>query len=156
MLNVSSPERREYHNIKTDHESLENVAKPKYLWTTLINEIFIHERAFKNMWNFKVFETTLTIRSDTREEFESRLFNEKNYYYCSFWDVSSSPFLYQSLKMITQNYNFTSGFIWMWNLVSCLKRTTWLRLFQNLLLRRIFGSKERNLTGGLKKFRGGS
>jgi hypothetical protein len=31
MLNMTSPECREYHNIKTDYESFQNVVKSKYL-----------------------------------------------------------------------------------------------------------------------------
>jgi PAS domain-containing protein len=46
-----------------------------------------------------------------------------------------------------QNYNFTSCFVWVWNLVADIEGERRLRVFENRVLRRIFGSKRDELTG---------
>jgi hypothetical protein len=52
----------------------------------------------------------------------------------------------------TQNYNFACGSVWVLNLVSDIKGGTHrLRVFENRVLRRIFGSKRDEVTGGWRK-----
>jgi hypothetical protein len=50
-----------------------------------------------------------------------------------------------------QDYNFVCDFVWVRNLVSDTKGGTWLRVFENKVLRKMFGSKRDEVTGGWRK-----
>jgi PAS domain-containing protein len=53
---------------------------------------------------------------------------------------------------VIQNHNSDSCFVWVWNLVSHIKGTDRLRVFENRALRRIFGPKRDEVTGEWRKF----
>jgi hypothetical protein len=50
-----------------------------------------------------------------------------------------------------QKYNFACGFVWVWNLVSDITEEHRLRVFENRVLRRIFGPKRDEVVGGWRK-----
>jgi hypothetical protein len=50
-----------------------------------------------------------------------------------------------------QNYNFACGSVWVRNLVSDIKKEHRLEVFENRVLRRIFGPKKDEVIGGLRK-----
>jgi hypothetical protein len=57
----------------------------------------------------------------------------------------------KNLKIIIYKNNFACGFVWVRNLVSDTKGEHTLKVFQNKVLRRIFGPKRDEVTGGWRK-----
>jgi hypothetical protein len=53
----------------------------------------------------------------------------------------------------TQNYNLIGCFVWVWNLVSHIKGKHILSVFENRVLRGIFGPKREEVTEWLRKLR---
>ena len=50
-----------------------------------------------------------------------------------------------------QNYNFACCFVWLWNLVADIAGERRLRVFENMVLRRIFGPRRDEVTGGMEE-----
>jgi len=50
--------------------------------------------------------------------------------------------------MIVYYYNFSSCFIWVLNLVSTLREEQRMRVFENMVLRKIFWTKREEVVGG--------
>lgn len=53
--------------------------------------------------------------------------------------------------MIVYYYNFSSCFIWVLNLVSTLREKERMRVFENVVLRKIFRTKREEVVGGWKE-----
>jgi hypothetical protein len=94
---------------------------------------------------FKYFETTLTNQNSIYEEIESRL-KSGNACSHSVRNLLSSSLLSKNLKVKIYTYNFTFCLVCgTWSLT--LRGERRLRVFENRVLRRIFGPKGDEVTG---------
>jgi hypothetical protein len=63
----------------------------------------------------------------------------------------SSHLLYNNVNITIEDYNFACGSVWVQNLILALREDHRLRVFENRALRRIFGRKRDEVTGGWRK-----
>jgi hypothetical protein len=100
MIMSRHPKSGQNQNIRTANESFENVAKFKYLGTTLTNQ------------------------NDINDEIQRRL-NLGNVCYYSVQNLLSSPLISKNLKIkIYKNVIFSSYAVWVLNLVSHFEEGT--------------------------------
>jgi len=115
------------HNIKTDNCSFERVEQFKYLGTTLMNQ------------------------NSVQEEIKSRL-NSRTACYHLVQNLLSSSLLFKNIK-IKIHKTIISPSVWYgcetWS--HTLREELRLGLFENWVLRRMFGPKRDNVTGQLRK-----
>jgi hypothetical protein len=117
MIMSRHPNSGQNQNIRTAYKSFENVAKFKYLGTTLINQNDIHD------------------------EIKSRL-NSGNACYQSLQNLLSSCLIYKKLKIRIYKTVILPVVLYgceTWSLT--LREVQRLRVFENRVLRRIFGPK---------------
>jgi hypothetical protein len=111
------------------------------------HNIKLDNKAFERVEQFKYLGTTLTNRNSIQEEIKSRL-KSGNACYLSVQDLLSSSFLskntkikiYRNIILLVVLYGFET-----WSLTVREERR--LRVFENRVLRRIFGSGRDEVTG---------
>jgi len=81
------------------------------------HNIRIANESFKNMAKFKYMGTTLTDQNDMHDEIKSRL-NSGNACYYSIQNILSSHLISKNLKIKIYKTNFVSCAVWVQNLVS--------------------------------------
>ena len=115
------------HNIKIDNSSFESVEQFRYLGTIITNQ------------------------NSIQEEIKSRLKSGNAYYY-SVQNILSSSFLYKILKIKIHRTIILSVVFYgceTWSLI--LREERRLRVFENRVLRKIFGPKRDEMTGEWRK-----
>jgi hypothetical protein len=131
MLMSRSQEIGEKHSIKIVNKSLEDVAKFKYFGTALTDQNYIHE------------------------EIKSRL-NSGYAYYHSVQSLLTSRLLSRNLKVKIYKTIIIPVVLYgceTWSLT--LRKKHRLRVFENRVLRRIFGPKRHEVTGEWRKLHSG-
>ena len=114
-------------NMKIDNSSIERVEECKYLGTTLTN------------------------KNSIQEEIKSRL-KLRNAWYYSVQNILSSSLLSKKLKIMIFRTIILPVDLYgceTWSLT--LREERRLRVFENMVLRRVFGPKTNELTGELRK-----
>jgi len=104
-------------------------------------------RTFERVEEFKYLGTTLTYQNSILEEIESRLKSE-NAYYNSVQNLLSSKLLSKNLKIKIYKTIIVPVVLYgceTWSLT--LREERKLRVFENMVLRRIFGPKRDKVTG---------
>jgi hypothetical protein len=100
-----------------------NAEKTKYIITSRHpnsgqnQNIRIANESCENVAKFKYLETTLTSQNDIHDEIKSRL-NSRNACYFSDQNLFSSRLISKNLKIKTYKTNFASCAVWVRNLVS--------------------------------------
>jgi len=115
------------HSVRIDNSSIERVEEFKYLGTTLTNQNYI------------------------QEEIKSRL-KLRNACYCSVQNLLSSRLLSKNLKIMIYRTIILPVVLYgceSWSLT--LREERRLRVFENGVLRRVFGPKKDEVTGEWRK-----
>ena len=130
-----------------------NVEKTKYVIMSRVQHagpnyiLKIGNKSFDRVEYYRYLETNLTIANSIHEEIKSRL-NSGNACYHSVQNILSSSLLSKNLKIKT---NRTINLLVVlygcetWSLT--LREELRLRIFENMVLRRIFGHKRDEVTG---------
>jgi hypothetical protein len=119
------------------------------------HSIKISNRSFEDVANFKFLVTTLTDQNCMHEEIESRL-NSGNACYHSVHSLLSSRLLSGDLKVKIYKTIILPFVLYgceTWSLT--LREEHRLRVFENRVLRRIFGPKRDEVTGEWRKLHSG-
>jgi hypothetical protein len=124
-----------------------NVEKTKYMLLSRHQnagqnrDIEIANRWFENVLQFKYLGTPVTNQNLIQEEIKRRL-SSGNACYHSVQSWSSGLLSKKSKNENIQDYNFACDFVWCetWSLT--LREEHMLRVFENKVLRRIFGLKK--------------
>jgi hypothetical protein len=130
-----------------------NVEKTKYMLVFRDQnagqnrEIKIANRSLENVSQFRYLGTTVTDQNLIQEEIKRRL-NSGNTCYHSVQNLLSSRLIYKTVILPVVLYGCET-----WSLT--VKEEHKLRVFENRLLRRIFGPKRDGLTGGRRKLHNG-
>jgi hypothetical protein len=117
--------------------------------------IKIENRSFENVVNFKYLETTLMDQSYVHEEIKSRL-NSGNACYHSFQGLLSSRLLSRNLKVKIHKTIILLVILYgceTWSLT--LREEHILRVFENRVLRTVFGPKRDEVKGEWRKLHRG-
>jgi hypothetical protein len=138
-------------SLKIDVEKTKYVLPSRHQNASQIQYIKIANRSFENVSQFKYFRTTVTNQNLIQEEIKRR-FNYGNACYHSVQSLLSSRLLSKNLKMRIYKtiilpvilYGFET-----WSLT--LKEEHRLRVFEDKVLRRVFGPKSDEVTGGRRK-----
>ena len=116
------------------------------------HNIKIRNRSFERAGQFKYLATALTKQNSIREEIKNRL-KSGNACYHSVQNISSSSLLFKNIKMkIYITTCIISPVLYgceTWSLT--LREERRLRLFENRVLRRIFGPRRVKVTGEWRK-----
>jgi hypothetical protein len=126
--------------------------KTKYMLLSRQNQdIKIANRSFENVSQFKYLGTTVTNQNLIQDEFKRRL-NSGNARYHSVQNLSSSRLLSKNLKIRIYKMTILPVVLYgceTWSLI--LREEHRLRVFENKVLRRVFGLKRDEVTGELRK-----
>jgi hypothetical protein len=115
------------------------------------SDIKIANRSFENVSQFKYLGTTVTNQNLIQEEIKKRL-NSDNGCHHSVQNLQSSRLLSKNLKIIIHKTIILPVVLHgyeTWSLT--LREKHRLKVFQNRVLRRIFGSKRDEVTGEWRK-----
>jgi hypothetical protein len=100
---------------------------------------------------FKYLGTIVANHNSIQEEIKRRL-NSGNACYHSAQNLLSSRLLTKNVKIrILQNYSFACGFVWCETWSLALREEHGVRVFENRVLRRIFGPKKDEVAGDSRK-----
>jgi hypothetical protein len=136
-----------------------NVEKTKYMLVSRDPnagqnwEIKIGNRSFENVSQFKYLGTTVTIENLIQEEIKRRL-NSGNACYLSVQNLLSSRLLSKNVKVRIYKTIILPVVLYgceTWSLTVREEHKLW--VFENRVLRRIFGPKGDRVTGGWRKLR---
>jgi hypothetical protein len=135
-----------------------NVEKTKYMLLSRhqnvgqYREIKIANRSFENVSQFKYLETTVTNQNLIQEEIKRRL-NSGNACYHSVQNLLSSRLLSKNLKIRIYKTIILPVILYGYETWSLILREEHrrLRVFENRVLRRIFGPKTDHVTGEWRK-----
>jgi hypothetical protein len=119
------------------------------------HSIKIANKSFEDVAKFRYFATTLTDQNCMHEEIKSRL-NSGNACYHSVQSIFSSRLLYRNLKVKICRTTILPVVLYgceTWSLT--LREEHRLRVFENRVLRRIFGPKRDEVTGDWRKLHNG-
>ena len=117
------------------------------LTINLISTVCIHYSTFERVEEFKYFGTTLTNQNSIAEEIKSRL-RPGNSCYHSVQNLLSSRLLSKNLKIKIYRTIILPVVLYgceTWSLT--LREERKLRVFENMVLRRIFGPRRDEVTG---------
>jgi hypothetical protein len=115
------------------------------------HNIKVDNKSFERVEQFKCLGTTLTNRNSIQEEIKSRLKSGRACYH-SVQDLLSSSLLSKNTKIKTYRTVSLPVVLYgceTWSLT--LREEHRLRVFENMVLRRIFGSKRDEVTGEWRK-----
>jgi hypothetical protein len=110
------------------------------------NSINIAYGSFEGLAKFKYMCTTLTDQNCMNEEMKSIL-KSGNAYYHSVQSLLSFCVLSRNVKVKVQNTVILLVVLYGYEIWSHTKGSDWLRVFENRVLRRIFGPERDELTG---------
>jgi hypothetical protein len=111
----------------------------------------IHNKSFKNVTKFKCLRTTATNQNWTNEEIKSRL-NSGNACYHSVQNILSSCLLSKNFNIKIHKTIILSAVLYgceTWSLI--LREEQRLGVFENRVLRRIFGPRREEVAGGWRR-----
>jgi len=109
-------------------------------------------KSSENVEGFKYSGTTLMTQNAFQKEIKSRM-ESGNACYHSVQNLLSCSLLSKNIKMkIYRKYNLACCFVWVWNVVAHIEgKRHRLSVFENRVLRRIFGPKRDEVTGDGRK-----
>ena len=135
-----------------------NSEKTKYMITSRYQNVIKNQNilngnsSFENVEQFRYLGVTVTNSNDIREEIKGRI-NMGNACYYSLEKILSSRLLSKKLKVKTYKTIILSVVLYgceTWSLT--LREEHRLRVFENKVLRKIFGAKKDEITGEWRKY----
>ena len=107
--------------------------------------------SFENVEKFRYLGVTVTNTNDIRIEIKRRI-NIGNACYYSLEKIVSPVCFPGNWKLRHIKQYYTTGcIVWLWNLVSIFREEHRLRVFENKVLRKIFGANKDEITGEWRK-----